>query len=288
MKKLFKSPNGLPKSLRDFSYRYSVSYSRYLINQLTKDYSVSDAKFSVVDHIKFFLKTLGNKERFIVDPWLNYLLVRTRIYDSFYEIAVSTRNSLVVNLGCGFEKRFASFGSSRADNCRLLYFDRHINPVRDSALNDGIEPSRYFNPRFEEIDLDNVSGHSQLFSILSEYADSTTSDIFIYLEGVTPYLTQDSVESLLSAISKLPFKNVYLLFDYKLLGFDDEFGASSSSIRTYRLHSNTEVLAQYFGRFGFSLQALHTPASLYRDFGHLRMSPNAFFFDQDCIIQVVR
>ena len=283
-----KSSNALPKSLRDFSYRYSVSYSRYLINHLTKNYSVSDAKYGVVEHIKFFLKTLGHKEQFIADPWLNYLLVRTHIYDLFYETAVSTRNSLVVNLGCGFEKRFARFGQSRSDSCRLLYCDRHIKSVVESISSVKKDGLRYSFPRFEEIDLDNVNGRSHLFSILSEYSDIKTSDIFIYLEGVTPYLTEDSVESIFAAISNLPFKNVHLLFDYKLLGFDDDFGASTSTSRTYRLPSEPEALAQYVGKFGFSVQAIHTPASLYRDFGHLRMSANAFFFDQDCIAKVLR
>ena len=83
--------------------------------------------------MKLALKTLGQKEQLKREPWLNCLLVRTHIYDSFYEMAVSIRNSLVVNFGCGFEKRFTNFGLSWSDGCQSPYYDRHFKSVVESA-----------------------------------------------------------------------------------------------------------------------------------------------------------
>ena len=283
-----KKSNSFFSQQRDYSYRYSVLHARYLIDILNSVEPDSAIYFRWIDKVKILLSLSVFKWRFKKDPWLNYLLVRTRIYDCFYGLAVSTNQALLVNLGCGFERRYMRADFRWSGSCELLYCDRYLQSVVNYTPSKRFESSPCALPRFEEIDLDNSVARSQLFSILCGYCERPRSSCFIFLEGVSPYITQCSMESLFIDIAKLPFDNVSLMFDFKIEGVNNDFGTFDRGGSRFRLPSSLDLVTEYFKDFGFSVDKFHSPRSLEREFGHLRMAESASFFDQDCIVRLTR
>lgn len=182
-------------------------------------------------------------------PWAVQISVctRTKIFDEITEKFLEENpGSVVVNLGCGLDTRFA-----RVDNGRVLWYDLD--------LPEAIELRKHF---FQETERLKFIAKSVLdFSWVDEIQKSKKT-LFL-AEGLLYFFTEDEVKSIIATI-KNNFPKSELLFEV----------ISPFLAKRVRWPANIKLTFKWTAKTGKSLEKWDTGIQFLKEWNYLDVYPN--------------
>jgi len=186
-----------------------------------------------------------------------YIIARTKYFDGVFQDALSTNIGQIVILGAGYDSRAYRF---RSEMNETVVFEVDA-PYTQAAKIEKLEMNGipHENVRFVAVDFEKDDLETQLCA--NGYQNTKT--LFIW-EGVSLYLTPESVDSTLDHLGSLCCSGSLLCFDYFNSRIDSRKIRKKDEMILFGL-SSTEM-NEYLGSKGFSVLREIEPDELQRCF----------------------
>lgn len=189
-------------------------------------------------------------------PFYYYLVARTKYYDAVFTEAVAGGVRRIINVGCGSDTRAHRFARElRRDGIGVLECDQPeaIHARQETVKRWGADYVEYL-----PVDL-NADGWPEFEAWLREHAGAK---VLVLMEGVSPYIDEDSFRRFLSVLSKGLPAGSHVAYDFKLRGADDSFGRGGRTQLAFRLPATTEEVAAFHEDLGFRLERMELSSEL--------------------------
>ncbi len=216
-----------------------------------------------------------------------YLVARTKLFDSVLLAAIDDGIEQVVVLGAGYDSRALRFGQdSKAPVFYELDALQTQQRKQEALKTTGSNYERL--PHFLPIDFNRQNTREVL--LLSNF-DRNKRTLFLW-EGVSMYLDADAVRDLLTELQNLCKKPALCIFDYvyaeALSGEKDYYGAKESLafVRSqgepYTFGINNGLIREFLTQLGFDLVEHYDDEKLVGhflsdQFGNILGRPHGFF-----------
>jgi methyltransferase (TIGR00027 family) len=219
--------------------------------------------------------------RLRAEPFYYFLLARTRHYDEVIRDAIGDGVKRLVGVGCGSDTRAYRFMSLlRSHDVRVLECDQA------SAIRAKERMARRWGPpdnvEYVAIDL-NDEKWPELSTMLAGSPDSKT---LVLMEGVSPYINEDTFERFLRLLAIALPPGSHVAYDFKIRGASDDFGRNDRTRRPFRLSAAQETVAAFHDALGFRLERMELSSAL-----RARLLPGlddaaAPIFNEDVLLQL--
>lgn len=192
-----------------------------------------------------------------MQPFYYYLLARTKYYDNLFVSSLEQGTACIINIGCGSDTRVHRFRETlAARGATALEMDQAaaISVKQTIASRHWPESLVEYAP----IDL-NDTRWPALQAYLAEHRGTRVQ---VIMEGVSPYVDADSFGGFLAFLARTLAPGSRIAYDFKVQGVDDTFGASSRTIRPFRLIAERAEVDRYHDALGLRLSAYETSSAL--------------------------
>jgi methyltransferase (TIGR00027 family) len=207
-------------------------------------------------------------------PFYYYLLARTKYYDEVFTDAMRSNIKYIINVGCGTDTRAYRFADEltlkgikvvECDQAAVIAVKQEL--AKQSWLTDHVT--------YISVDL-NASNWPEL----ERQLDKISSPALMMLEGVSPYIKEDSFASFLNFLVTKSTPDSIIAYDYKMRNDRDDRKVAGSPNRPFRLPAAKKDVIAYHEALGYKVQQLETSSELLvRLLPNFVMPDTPFFFD---------
>jgi methyltransferase (TIGR00027 family) len=269
--------------LPNLSYMMSVGELRYIQSHFeTGEYRNPDFAvgtfLSLSKRLRCALRGTALLARARSNPFYSYVLARTKYYDEVFLDAIYSSCRRIVNVGCGSDTRAYRFAH--------ILKQKGVSVVecdQEEAIRAKEEIARRHWPtdHVTYLPLD-LGGHGwPSFERVLE--DSRAAPALVMLEGVSPYLGEESFKAFLRMLADRLHPQSAIAYDYKLAGVADGFGAAGAGERRYRLTGDRQAVVDHHRPLGLEVRHLELGSALCRRLLPQVVSP----FEEDVLVRLV-
>lgn len=269
--------------LPNLSYMMSVGELRYIQSRFEKgEYqnpdSIVGSLLPLSKRLRCMLRGTVFLSRVRANPFYYYLNARTKYYDRVFLDAIQASVKCIINIGCGSDTRAYRFERLLKEKAITV-----LECDQEQAIRAKEEIARRNwstnHVQYLSIDLDDGAWPAFLPSLI----ENGRGPILVMLEGVSPYVGEDSFQAFLRLLAANLQPGSGLAYDFKLRGVADEFGGSNPTRRRFRLPGNRPEVADYHRSLGFELRQMELGDELTR-----RLQPGKeASFKEDCLVRLV-
>jgi len=215
-----------------------------------------------------------------LNPFYYYLIARTIYYDQVFIDAMCGNIKYIINIGCGSDTRAYRFIQDLKQNeINVIECDQPQSIFIKQQLAE--RKWRTDNITYVSIDL-NAASWRDLEYRLAEIP----STVLVMLEGVSPYIDEESFNRFLNFIAVKLHVGSRIAYDYKIRGVADDFGSGGRTRRPFRLPATKKDIIAYHEALGYKLEHMELSSEL-----SSRLLPNlvrscACLFTEDCLLKL--
>jgi methyltransferase (TIGR00027 family) len=169
-----------------------------------------------------------------------YLSARTHYYDQLFRDAIERGVRSILNVGSGTDTRAYRFADDlERKGIVVCECDQPVLIQEKESKCRRRWPSAPVT--YLPLDLNDSS-----WPLLDSWLDANANgDTFVLMEGITPYVAEQSVGRFLEMLAHKLSQGSIVAYDFKLRDVDDGFGTEASEEQGFRLAANREEVAQY-------------------------------------------
>ena len=190
-------------------------------------------------------------------PFYYYLIARTIYYDKVFIDTMCSNIKYIINIGCGSDTRAYRFIQDLKQNeINVLECDQPRSIFIKQQL--AKRKWRTDNITYVSIDLNAAASWRDLEYRLAEIP----STVLVMLEGVSPYIDEESFNRFLNFIAVKLHVGSRIAYDYKIRGVDDDFGSDGRTRRPFRLPATKKDIIAYHEALGYRLEHMELSSEL--------------------------
>jgi methyltransferase (TIGR00027 family) len=183
-------------------------------------------------------------------PFYYYLIARTKYYDQIFTNAIRANIRYIINIGSGTDTRAYRFSNDLAsrntkvfecDQEELIAAKRKLVKRRRDADQVTYIPIDINSESWSELDL--------LFSQIQR-------PVLVMLEGVSPYIREDSFDRFLRFIADKTVRGSRVTYDYQKARGADERDKAADTKRLFRLPASRGEIIWHHEALGYGIEHL--------------------------------
>ena len=228
----------------------------------------------------FLLKAKMRLSKLRLNPFYYYILARTKYYDQVFTDAISRNIKYIINIGCGSDTRAYRFSQVlNQQQIKVLECDQPHSIFTKRQLAKRMWCTDHV--AYVPIDL-NADSWPELEYQLAQIPSAA----LVVLEGVSPYIDEESFTRFLNFIAVKLRVGSCIAYDYKIRSVDDDFGRGDRTKRPFRLPATKKDIIAYHEALGYKLEYMELSSEL-----SLRLLPNLVrsgtrLFAEDCLLRL--
>jgi len=213
-------------------------------------------------------------------PFYYYLIARTKYYDQVFTEAIGSNTGFIINIGCGTDTRAYRFAEDLKKK-KIKIFE--CDQPQSISIKEKIAKRKWQTDHITYVPIDlNDSSWPDLEDRLAEIR----YPVCVILEGVSPYIYEDSFDRFLNFIAVKLKPGSRIAYDYKIRGIADDFGRNGHIKRPFRLSATKKDIIAYHEALGYTLEHMELSSELTS-----RLLPNlvrsdACLFTEDCLLKL--
>jgi methyltransferase (TIGR00027 family) len=214
-------------------------------------------------------------------PFYYYLIARTKYYDQIYIDAINSEIKHIFNIGCGSDTRAYRFADAlRRSKISVIECDQPKSIFVKQTI--AQRKWRTDHVSYASIDLNDI-----MWPDLERRLAEITSHVLVLLEGVSPYINEDSFNCFLKFIAAKVRAGSRISYDYKVRGVADDFGRFGRNEKPFRLSSMYGDVASYHEEIGYKLQHMELSSELPSRLLPNLPEPVGGFFAEDGLLELI-
>jgi methyltransferase (TIGR00027 family) len=213
-------------------------------------------------------------------PFYYYLIARTKYYDQIFASAINDNIHWIINIGCGTDTRAYRFA------VELRKRKKHViecDQKQSISIKQKLAKKKWCTEHISYIPIDiNDKSWPELELALAEIY----TPIFVMMEGVSSYVSEDAFRRFLKFISVKASIGSRLTYDFKICTSSERLDQQGRSDRVFGLPANKNDITEYHEMLGYELQNFESSSGLTSRILPGIVPPGGFF-TEDCLLDLI-